>query len=144
MLVDVVAELAAEVVRPAAAEADAVCAAPDTVLKAGLEIGLPLLGVPESLGGISEERSAMAGTLVAEALAKGDMGLAVATLAPGAVATAIGLWGTDVQQRTYLPAFTGDDVACRAALARRQSRPRSSSTRSSRPPPPPAPTTASC
>ena len=116
MLVDAVTELAAEVVRPAAAAADAACAAPDTVLKAGLEIGLPLLGVPESLGGISEERSAMAGTLVAEALAKGDMGLAVATLAPGAVATAIGLWGTDAQQRTYLPAFTGDDVPA-AALA---------------------------
>ena len=36
-----------------------------------LEIGLPLLGVPESLGGISEERAVMAGTLVAEALAQG-------------------------------------------------------------------------
>jgi alkylation response protein AidB-like acyl-CoA dehydrogenase len=49
----------------------------------------------------------MAGTLVAEALAKGDMGLAVAALAPGSVATAIGLWGSDEQQQTYLPAFTG-------------------------------------
>ena len=116
MLVDVVTEFADEVVRPAAAEADETCEAPESVLKASLEIGLPILGVPESLGGISEERSAMAGTLVAEALAKGDMGLAVATLAPGAVATAIGLWGTDEQQQTYLPAFTGDDVPA-AALA---------------------------
>jgi alkylation response protein AidB-like acyl-CoA dehydrogenase len=116
MLVDVVSEFAAEVVRPAAAEADEACAAPDTLLKSSLEIGLPILGVPESLGGISEERSAMAGTLVAEALARGDMGLAVATLAPGSVATAIGLWGTDAQQQTYLPAFTGDDVPA-AALA---------------------------
>ena len=116
MLVDVVSEFAAEAVRPAAAEADETCAAPDDLLKASLEIGLPILGVPESLGGISEERSAMAGTLVAEALAKGDMGLAVATLAPGAVATAIGLWGTDAQQQTYLPAFTGNDVPA-AALA---------------------------
>jgi alkylation response protein AidB-like acyl-CoA dehydrogenase len=116
MLVDVVTEFADEVVRPAAAEADTACAAPDTLLKASLEIGLPILGVPEALGGISEERSAMAGTLVAEALAKGDMGLAVATLAPGSVATALGLWGTDAQQQTYLPAFTGDDVPA-AALA---------------------------
>lgn len=116
MLVDVVAEFAEEVVRPAAAEADKACAAPDELLKASLEIGLPILGVPESLGGVSEERSAMAGTLVAEALAKGDMGLAVATLAPGSVATAIGLWGTDAQQQTYLPAFTGDEVPA-AALA---------------------------
>ena len=66
---------------------------PTTLLKASLEIGLPILGVPEALGGISEERSAMAGTLVAEALAKGDMGLAVATLAPGSVATALGALG---------------------------------------------------
>lgn len=116
MLVDVVTEFAEEVVRPAAAEADKACAAPDALLKASLEIGLPILGVPESLGGVSEERSAMAGTLVAEALAKGDMGLAVATLAPGSVATAIGLWGTDAQQQTYLPAFTGDEVPA-AALA---------------------------
>lgn len=116
MLVDVVTELAEEVVRPAAAEADEACAAPDAVLKAGLEIGLPILGVPEALGGISEERSAMAGTLVAEALAKGDMGLAVASLAPGAVATALGLWGTEEQQQTYLPAFTEGEVPA-AALA---------------------------
>ena len=116
MLVDVVGEFAEEVVRPAAEESDAACAAPEELLKASLEIGLPILGVPEALGGISEERSAMAGTLVAEALAKGDMGLAVATLAPGAVATALGLWGTDEQQSTYLPAFTGDDVPA-ASLA---------------------------
>jgi alkylation response protein AidB-like acyl-CoA dehydrogenase len=116
MLVDVVTEFAEEVVRPAAAGASETCTAPEAVLKASLEIGLPILGVPESLGGISEERSAMAGALVAEALARGDMGLAVATLAPGSVATAIGLWGTDAQQRTYLPAFTGDDVPA-AALA---------------------------
>ena len=116
MLVDVVTEFADEVVRPAAAEANETCSAPESVLKAGLDIGLPILGVPEALGGISDERSAMAGTLVAEALARGDMGLAVASLAPGAVATALGLWGSDAQQQTYLPAFTGDGAPV-AALA---------------------------
>jgi len=109
MLVDVVTELAAEVLRPAAAEADEACAPPAEVLAAGREIGLPILGLPESLGGITAERSAVAGALVAEALAHGDLGLAVASLAPGSVATAIGLWGSEAQQQTYLPAFTGDD-----------------------------------
>jgi alkylation response protein AidB-like acyl-CoA dehydrogenase len=120
LLVDVVTEFATEVVRPAAADADTACAAPKELLEASLEIGLPILGLPESLGGVAEERSAMAGTLVAEALAKGDMGLAVATLAPGSVATAIGLWGSDEQQQTYLPAFAGGpghDQAPAAALA---------------------------
>jgi alkylation response protein AidB-like acyl-CoA dehydrogenase len=116
MLVDVVGELASEILRPAAAEANEECAAPAEVLQAAQEVGLTSLGVPEALGGIIEERSAMAGTLVAEALAKGDMGLAVAALAPGAVATALALWGSDAQQQTYLPAFTGDDAPA-AALA---------------------------
>ncbi|GAA1973107.1 acyl-CoA dehydrogenase family protein [Nocardioides panacihumi] len=106
MLVDVVDDFATELLRPAAAAADDSCGAPPELLSASLEIGLPILGVPEALGGIAETRSAVAGTLVAEALARGDMGLAVSVLAPGAVATAIGLWGTDEQQKTYLPAFT--------------------------------------
>ena len=122
MLVDVVREYAAEVVRPAAAEADELAAAPEAVLKASLDIGLSILGVPEDLGGIFAERSAMAGTLVAEALAHGDLGLAVATLAPGAVSTALSLWGSDEQQATYLPAFTGDEVPA-AALALTEPRP---------------------
>ena len=122
MLVDVVTEYAAEVLRPVASESDDVAQAPEAVLKASLEIGLPILGVPEDLGGISTERSAMAGTLVAEALAHGDMGLAVATLAPGAVSTALSLWGTEEQQATYLPAFTGDEVPV-AALALTEPRP---------------------
>lgn len=116
MLADVVGEFAADLVRPAASAANEECAAPEELLKASLEIGLPILGVSEELGGIASERSAMAGTLVHEALAKGDMGLAVAALAPGAVATALSLWGTEEQQATYLPAFTGDEVPA-AALA---------------------------
>ncbi len=122
MLVDVVSELAAEVVLPAAADADTACEAPQEVLKAANELGLPILGVAEDLGGIATERSAVAGTLVAEALAKGDMGLAVAVLAPAAVSTALSLWGTEEQQKTYLPAFTEDDVPA-AALALAEPRP---------------------
>ena len=90
MLVDVVTDYATEVLRPAAAEANEPAWRRPRCCSASLEIGLPILGVPESLGGISEERSAMAGTLVAEALGKGDMGLALAALGPGAVATALG------------------------------------------------------
>ena len=116
MLADVVGEFATEMVRPAAADSDDACATPEELLEASLEIGLPILGVPEDLGGIATERSAVAGVLVHEALAKGDMGIAVAALAPGAVATALSLFGTEEQQRTYLPAFTGDEVPA-AALA---------------------------
>ncbi|WP_166389906.1 acyl-CoA dehydrogenase family protein [Nocardioides ochotonae] len=116
LLLDVARALAADVLRPAAAEADAACAAPHEVLRAGQELGLPVLGLPDTLGGVVADRSAMAGTLVAEALGHGDLGLAVASLAPGAVATALGLWGSEEQQQTYLPTFGGDDLPA-AALA---------------------------
>jgi alkylation response protein AidB-like acyl-CoA dehydrogenase len=116
MLVDVVKEFAAEVVRPAAAEANETCTAPEDLLKASLEIGLPILGVAEDLGGIATERSAVGGVLVHEALAHGDLGLAVAALSSGAVATALSLYGTDEQQSTYLPAFTCDEVPAAALV----------------------------
>ena len=122
MLVDLVRELATEVLRPAAEQADDAAQAPAEVLARAKDVGLVTLGIPEQLGGISAERSATAGVLVAEALAAGDMGLAVACLAPGAVATALSMWGTADQQDTYLPAFTGDDVPA-AALALTEPRP---------------------
>ncbi|WP_230973382.1 acyl-CoA dehydrogenase family protein [Aeromicrobium terrae] len=116
MIVGVVREFAAEVLRPGAADADTATDTSKEVLAQTSEFGLTLLNIPESLGGLSEERSAVTGVLVAEALAEGDMGQAVACLAPAAVATAISLWGTDEQQQTYLPAFTGDDVPAAALV----------------------------
>jgi alkylation response protein AidB-like acyl-CoA dehydrogenase len=68
------------------------------------------------------EQSAVTSVLVTEALGHGDMGIGLAALAPGAVATAIGLWGDADQESTYLPAFTGEDVPV-AALALLERRP---------------------
>ncbi|MCL8250539.1 acyl-CoA dehydrogenase family protein [Aeromicrobium fastidiosum] len=114
MIVGVVKEFAAEVLRPAAGDAESSDDTSKEVLAQTSEFGLTLLNIPESLGGLSEDRSAVTGVLVAEALAEGDMGQAVACLAPAAVATAISLWGSDAQQQTYLPAFSGDDVPASA------------------------------
>lgn len=114
MIVGVIREFSAEVLRPGAGEAEAANDTPKEVLAQTSEFGLTLLNIPESLGGLSEDRSAVTGVLVAEALAEGDMGQAVACLAPAAVATAISLWGSDTQQRTYLSAFSGDDVPASA------------------------------
>ena len=71
---------------------------------------------------MSGERAVTTGALVAEALGHGDMGLAVACLAPAAVANALVLWGDAEQQATYLPAFVGDDVPA-AALTLLEPRP---------------------
>lgn len=116
LLVDVVREFAAERIRPAATDADRDGSAPDALVTTATELGLWQVSVPEALGGFSEHRSPVTGVLVAQALATGDLGLAVALLAPAAVSTALGLWGDADQQATYLPAFTGD-APPRAALA---------------------------
>jgi alkylation response protein AidB-like acyl-CoA dehydrogenase len=122
MIVEAMKEFAAGELRPAALAADTACAAPAELLAQTEELGLATLGVPEDLGGSAAERSAVTGVLVAEALAHGDLGLAVAALSTGAVPTALGLWGDAGQQATYLPAFTGDEVAV-SALAILEPRP---------------------
>jgi alkylation response protein AidB-like acyl-CoA dehydrogenase len=117
MLQEAFGDFATEKLRPAALDADMKSAAPPELLAQAEELGLAMLGVPEELGGAVAERSAVTTVLAAEALAHGDMGLAVAALAPAGVATALTLWGDEHQQATYLPPFVEDERAPVAALA---------------------------
>ncbi len=117
-----VREYAAAEVRPAATDADASARTPAAILAELGELGLSTMGVPEKLGGTMHAQAAVTAVLVGEALSHGDMGIAYASLAPGAVATAIGRWGTADQQATYLPAFTGNDPPA-AGLAMLEPRP---------------------
>nr|WP_293372883.1 acyl-CoA dehydrogenase family protein [Nevskia sp.] len=116
MLKDAVLAFASEQLRPAAVAADAACATPAELLKAAAELGVAMMGIPEELGGAGAERSAVTSALVHEAMAQGDLGLAVACLAPSAVSTALVLWGDEGQQAKYLPSFAGDNLPA-AALA---------------------------
>lgn len=116
LIVETVTEFAAEQLRPAAADADAKLEAPEGLLTRAAELGISLVGIPEELGGVGTERSVVTNALVAQALAHGDLGLAVAVLAPSAVSTALVSWGDEQQQADYLPAFVGENVPA-AALA---------------------------
>ena len=122
MLRESVREFALAKLRPAAQEADEACATPGELLAQANELGLTMVGVPEELGGAVAERSAVTTVLMAEALAQGDMGIAVACLAPAGVSTALSLWGDAEQQATYLPEFVGNNVPA-AALAILEPRP---------------------
>ncbi|GAA1233803.1 acyl-CoA dehydrogenase family protein [Prauserella halophila] len=116
LIVETVDEFAAEQLRPAAAEADDKLAPPDGLLSRAAELGVTQIGIPEELDGVGSERSVVTNALVAESLAHGDMGLAVAVLAPSAVSNALVQWGDAEQQATYVPAFAGEHVPA-AALA---------------------------
>jgi alkylation response protein AidB-like acyl-CoA dehydrogenase len=116
MLRESVRDFSRERLRKRALEADAARETPTELLAQSAELGLTMVGVPEELGGAVEERSAVTSVLMSEALAQGDMGMAVACLAPAAVSTALSLWGDADQQATYLHEFVGDNVPA-AALA---------------------------
>jgi alkylation response protein AidB-like acyl-CoA dehydrogenase len=122
MLRESLRDFALAKLRPAAQAADEACAAPGELLGQANELGLTMVGVPEELGGAVAQRSAVTTVLMAEALAQGDMGIAVACLAPAGVSTALSLWGDADQQATYLPEFVGENVPA-AALAIVEPRP---------------------
>jgi alkylation response protein AidB-like acyl-CoA dehydrogenase len=110
MIVETVAEFAEELLRPAARDADAAAHYPADLIGKATEIGVTSINVPEDFDGIAAHRSTVTNALVAEALAYGDMGLALPILAPGGVASALTHWGSADQQATYLSEFAGGDV----------------------------------
>jgi alkylation response protein AidB-like acyl-CoA dehydrogenase len=114
MLVEAFGDFAQSRLRKAALDADAQAAAPKELLDQAAELGVTMLGVPEELGGAVSDRSTVTSVLVAEALARGDMGLAAAILAPAGFATALSLWGDAEQQARYLPPFVSDDIPAAA------------------------------
>ncbi|WP_099021628.1 acyl-CoA dehydrogenase family protein [Mycolicibacterium palauense] len=116
MILETVEEFAAEILRPAARDADDAARYPAGLIAKAAELGITAINVPEDFDGIAEHRTTVTNALVAEALAYGDMGLALPILAPGGVASALTHWGSADQQATYLAEFAGENVpqACLA------------------------------
>jgi alkylation response protein AidB-like acyl-CoA dehydrogenase len=110
MIVETVGEFAAEILRPAARDADDAAVYPKDLITRAAELGITAINIPEDFDGIAAHRNTVTNALVAEALAYGDMGLALPILAPGGVASAITNWGSAAQQATYLGEFAGENV----------------------------------
>ena len=110
MIVETVREFAEEILRPAAHDANDQATYPPHLIAGAAELGITAINVPEDFEGIAEHRGTVTNALVAEALAYGDMGLALPILAPGGVASALTHWGDADQQASYLPSFSGERV----------------------------------
>lgn len=109
MVRDSVQAFAKEVLREQAQTAEeARIIAAETLTKVQ-ELGLNLFAIPEQFGGVATENTTITSMLIAEDLAHGDMGQALAILAPLGVANALTRWGTGEQQGTYLPAFVEEN-----------------------------------
>ena len=110
MILETVEDFAKEILRPAARHADDAATYPPDLIAKAAELGITAINIPEDFDGIAAHRSTVTNALVAEALAYGDMGLALPILAPGGVASAVTHWGSADQQATYLREFAGENV----------------------------------
>jgi alkylation response protein AidB-like acyl-CoA dehydrogenase len=89
---------------------------PPEVVQAGWELGILPTGLPEAYGGFGEY-TALTGVLASEALAWGDLAIALNVMVPNLVAIPVMLAGTEAQKEAYLPQFCDETMpAMTAAL----------------------------
>jgi alkylation response protein AidB-like acyl-CoA dehydrogenase len=100
--------------REAARECDETGEIPKELIDTAWEFGLIASHIPEKYGGFGEH-SALTGVLAAEALAYGDLSIAMHAMTPGLMAFPIPEGGTDEQKAEYLPLFC--DAAFEPATA---------------------------
>lgn len=108
MFKDAIDRLVDDQLAKAARASDEACATSDELLQQIHDLGITMMAVPEDAGGAASERSPVTHTVIAEALGRADLGMALAALAPLGVANAITRWGTAEQQATYLPLLAGE------------------------------------
>ncbi|HEV3110956.1 MAG TPA: acyl-CoA dehydrogenase family protein [Candidatus Binataceae bacterium] len=115
MIVDTVEAFARDEIRPAARAADEEGRVPADLVQKIWDLGLVRTVIPEEFGGDGGQRSAVSGAVVGEALAYGDLAIAIHALAPRLVAYPILEMGTDEQRARYLPAFAASEFRPAAA-----------------------------
>lgn len=118
---DTLRRFADDVMQPAARGADDRSEPPDDFFEKLSELGTVPMAVPEALGGAAEGVSAVSQMLVAEDLARGDMGLAYASLAPLSFVHAVVHWGDEQQKSSLLrPFLEGEATAATVAVVEPQ------------------------
>jgi alkylation response protein AidB-like acyl-CoA dehydrogenase len=100
-------EFSADVLRPAAREADEASQLPDGLLDQAWELGLVSTQLPAAVGGGDEPHSPITNALVLEELGCGDVALGLAVAQPSLFAFAVADLGTPEQKKRWLPLFAG-------------------------------------
>jgi alkylation response protein AidB-like acyl-CoA dehydrogenase len=95
---EVVQRFAREEMAVAARAADEAGELPEGFLLKTVDLGLNFMPIPEALGGVGAGRSPVSNVLNIEDLARGDMSMAIAALAPLSVINCIMDFGTPAQQ----------------------------------------------
>ena len=104
MLTDTIARFARERLRKVYRDAEEEGEIPESVVRAGWEIGLLPTAIPEAYGGFGEY-SSVTGVLALEEMAWGDLAITLNVMVPNLVAIPVMLCGTEEQKAEYLPRF---------------------------------------
>jgi len=113
---ETVTSFAAAEIRPLSRDCDESGEIPAGLAGKGFDLGLIHSAIPEEQGGFGEQRSAITGAIVAEALGWGDLSIAMHLLAPRLVVYPLLDAGTPEQRTTLLPAFASGYLAATAAV----------------------------
>ncbi|MCP5161659.1 MAG: acyl-CoA/acyl-ACP dehydrogenase [Hahellaceae bacterium] len=103
LICDSLNQFAREILRPQASSIDEYGILPDEIREQARALGLVEAVIPEVLGGYASKPACVTSTLIAERLAWGDMGIALALLGNMSTASALVRWGTPDQQQRWLP-----------------------------------------
>ncbi|MGL4565738.1 MAG: acyl-CoA dehydrogenase family protein, partial [Halioglobus sp.] len=106
---EVMRRFAREEMAAAARPADEAGALPEGFLRKTVELGLNFMPIPEALGGVGAGRSPVSNVLNTEDLARGDMSMAIAALAPLAMINCVMDYGTDAQKEKVSQALASAD-----------------------------------
>ena len=104
MLTETISRYSRERVRKVYRDAEEEGEIPESLLKAGWEIGLLPTAMPEDFGGFGDY-SAVTGALAFEEFAWGDLAVTLNVMTPNLVAIPFLLCGTEAQKAEYLPQF---------------------------------------
>lgn len=108
MIRETVRNFAMEKIRPAAHEVDESCQIPRALVEEAWSLGLVQSSIPEAYGGYGQASSTITGTVVAEAMAEGDLAVAIHVLSPRLVIDPVLQLGTEAQKQALLPRYCGD------------------------------------
>lgn len=112
---EVLEKFAREEVRPAARAAEESGEIAPQLLRTLADFGFVRALLPAAYGGAGEPHSILTGAVIAEALAWGDLGIALHGLSSHLVAIPLLEWGSPAQQRQLLPRFAQSDFQPGAA-----------------------------
>lgn len=117
MVRETIAQFALSEIRPKAEKMSEAESIPDELYAKFDELGLAFYSIPESLGGILKEKTTVTQSVIAQELAYGDLGVALALLSPIGVLNALVNFGTAEQQAKYIPAFKEEGKKLHATIA---------------------------